>query len=245
VVRDFFSHRYADRQADFVACKMTLEHISRPHTFLDAATRTVRAPDGAVFIQVPESMRILRECAYEDVYYEHCSYFTAGSLGRLLERLGFDLTRAEIEYGDQYLTVEAAPRGAGSTPRMPAPADLDELRALVASFPARVRAKLDEWAERLAGWRSAGRRVAIWGSGSKGVSFLTTVPGASDAVELAVDINPYRQGYYMAGTGQAIVGPAALQELRPDVVVVMNRVYVPEISRTLADLGLAPEIAAL
>ena len=95
------------------------------------------------------------------------------------------------------------------------------------------------------GWRRAGKRVAIWGSGSKGVSFLTSVPGASDATSFAIDINPYRQGFFMAGTGQQIVSPQALAELRPDVVVVMNEVYVPEISRTLDSLGVAPEIAAL
>lgn len=245
VVQDFFSHRYADRRADFVACKMTLEHIARPHAFLDAATRTVRRPGGVVFLQVPESMRILKECAYEDIYYEHCSYFTAGSLGRLLERLGFDVVRAETEYGDQYLTVEATPRGTAGASHAAAPADLDEIAGLVASFPERVSRKLAAWAECLDAWRAAGKRVVIWGSGSKGVSFLTTVPNAADTVEYAVDINPYREGYFMAGTAQEIVAPQALERLRPDVVVVMNRVYVPEISRTLSDLGLSPEIAAL
>jgi hypothetical protein len=85
----------------------------------------------------------------------------------------------------------------------------------------------------------------VWGSGSKGLSFLTTVPGAAEAVEYAVDINPYRQGFYMAGTGQRIVAPGELPGLKPDVVVVMNCVYVAEISRALDSLGLAPEIVAL
>ena len=123
--------------------------------------------------------------------------------------------------------------------------DLAETAALVATFPGRTREKLARWEEALAAWRRAGRRVVIWGSGSKGVSFLTTVPGASDVVEHAVDINPYRQGYFMSGTGQAIVAPEALRDVKPDVVVVMNRVYVPEIARTLDELGLSPELTAL
>ena len=92
---------------------MTLEHIPQPQPFIEAATETVRRPAGVVFIQVPESLRILRSCAFEDIYYEHCSYFTAGSLGRLLEASGFAVARVDVEYGDQYLTVEAMPRPAG------------------------------------------------------------------------------------------------------------------------------------
>lgn len=101
------------------------------------------------------------------------------------------------------------------------------------------------WEERMHAWGRAGKSVAIWGSGSKGVSFLTTIPGASDVISFAVDINPYRQGFYMAGTGQRIVAPEELRDLRPDVVLVMNEVYVAEIVRTLGALGIAPEVAAL
>jgi SAM-dependent methyltransferase len=245
VVRDFFSDAYADRSADFVACKMTLEHIAEPLSFVAAAVRTVRRPGGSIFIQVPESLRILRECAFEDVYYEHCSYYTTGSLGRLLERLGFAITHAAIEYGDQYLTVEATPRQNASAKVFSAPADLDELASLVEDFPNRTQRIIDGWSNRLAAWGSDGRRVVIWGSGSKGVSFLTTVPGASETIEYAVDINPYRKGYYMAGTGQKILSPDELPSARPDVVVVMNRVYVPEISKSLEIQGLFPEIVAL
>lgn len=70
------------------------------------------------------------------------------------------------------------------------------------------------------------------------------VPGAS-LVSHAVDINPYRQGAFMPGSGLEIIGPERLVAVKPDVVVVMNRIYVPEIRASLAGLGLAPEIAAL
>ena len=245
VVRDFFSDVYADRAADFVACKMTLEHIAEPQAFVAAAARTVRKPGGTIFIQVPESLRILKDCAFEDVYYEHCSYFTAGSLGRLLERLGFAITRVDIEYSDQYLTIEATPARVDGVNTLAAPSDLAQLASLVESFPERTGRTIDDWSRRVSGWTRDGKRVVVWGSGSKGVSFLTTVPGAAEAVEYAVDINPYRQGFFMAGTGQKIVAPSDLPGLKPDVIVVMNRIYVAEISRALDSLGLSPQIVAL
>jgi SAM-dependent methyltransferase len=244
VIRDFFCEKYIDQAADFVACKMTLEHIPTPEVFLGAAVRTVRA-DGVVFIQVPESLRILRDCAFEDIYYEHCSYFSAGSLGRLFQRLGLRVLATHIEYDGQYLTVEAtlpnAKRASGAEPRFD---DLDEVARLVASFPARVRGKMQEWQGHLARWQAEGKRVVIWGSGSKGVSFLTGIPGA-EGVSHAVDINPYRHGYFMPKTGQEIVGPQHLRDLSPDVIVVMNRVYLNEIGAQVRQLGLEPELLAL
>ena len=185
------------------------------------------------------------DCAFEDVYYEHCSYFSAGSLARLFRRLGLRVLSYDIAYDGQYLTVEAAYPGSAQLGRNEPP--LDDLAEL-----ARLRQRLSRARRQDAGRVAAapdameadGKKVVIWGSGSKGVSFLTGVPGA-DTVSYAVDINPYRSGYYMPATGQQIVGPKQLSEIRPDVVIVDERVYVQEISQTLAELGLKPEVDAL
>ena len=58
----------------------------------------------------------------------------------------------------------------------------------------------------------------------------------------AVDVNPRRNGTYIAGTGQQIVTPDFLAGYRPDVVVVMSPVYRDEIRADLGGLGLAPEL---
>jgi hypothetical protein len=49
----------------------------------------------------------------------------------------------------------------------------------------------------------------------------------------------------MPGTGHEIVAPRKLTELRPDAVIVMNRIYVPEIRETLRGMSLSPELVAL
>jgi hypothetical protein len=225
---------------------MTLEHIAAPREFLDAVVRVVRRPNGVIFIQVPEAQRIVRDCAFEDIYYEHCSYFTAGSLSRLFRRLGLRVLSAEAAYDGQYLTVEAgfpgvSDRSAVDEPRFD---DLSELSRHVAAFHARVRVRRAAWGQRLARWKEEGKRVAIWGSGSKGVAFLTGVPGA-ESIAWAIDIDPYRRGHYMPATAHRIIGPDDLRAARPDAIVVMNRVYVPEIRQMLADMALQPEVHAL
>jgi hypothetical protein len=64
-------------------------------------------------------------------------------------------------------------------------------------------------------------------------------------VSHVVDINPHRQGRFMVGTGHPIVGPAALREVEPTTVVVMNPIYSGEVADLLAGLGLRPELLTL
>jgi hypothetical protein len=60
----------------------------------------------------------------------------------------------------------------------------------------------------LADWRATARpEVVLWGGGSKGVAFLTTLGQSLDDIAYAVDINPIKHGTFMAGTGQEIIAP--------------------------------------
>jgi SAM-dependent methyltransferase len=245
LIPDFYSEKYSDHDVDFVACKMTLEHIINPFDFVAKVRKGLaHRTESVVFFQVPETLRILRHCAFEDIYYEHCAYFTAGSLSRLFAAAGFREFDLTIEYDSQYLTIEARPNPAGAAPVVASTADMDELRDLVASFPARMAAKMQIWRARLEGWRRAGKRVVIWGSGSKAVSFLTSFNRYGD-IGHAVDINPYRQGAFVPVTGQPIVAPTDLQAIKPDIVVIMNAIYESEIRELLAGMELAPEIYCL
>ena len=56
-----------------------------------------------------------------------------------------------------------------------------------------------------------------------------------------MDINPRKQGMCLAGTGQQIVPPEFLREVRPDVIVVMNPIYEDEIREIAQRLGLTSE----
>ena len=244
-VKDFYSEKYSNYQADFVCCKMTLEHIHAASRFVANVRRAIGERfDTVVFFQIPEATRIVRDCAFEDIYYEHCSYFSPGSLARLFRRNGFDVIDLETEYAGQYLTIEARPsRGAAGTP-LPQENDLAALARHVAEFPDKFEVKLNEWRRCVREASAKGRKIVLWGSGSKGVSFLTTLR-VGGSIEYAVDINPHRQGYFMPTTGQRIVSPAFLMEYRPDIVIIMNAVYREEIARDLDRIALRPEMLTL
>ena len=244
-IKDFYSEKYTHYKADFICCKMTLEHIHQTSDFVGTVKRSIGDNTATkVFFQIPESTRILKDCAFEDIYYEHCSYFTPGSLARLFRKAGFEVVNIETEYDDQYLTIEAIPGANGDEQPLAQENDLKEITEYVKTFKQRCNDKFGEWNKTLDHLKENKRKVVLWGSGSKGVSFLASLD-SGNYIEYVVDINPHRQGYYMSGTGQKIIGPEFLKEYQPDTIIIMNAIYEEEISRDLNRMGLSPEIIAL
>lgn len=246
LIPEYYTEAHGAAGADAVVCKMTLEHIPEALKFMSIIRASLEGrPDTLVFFQIPEALRILETCAFEDIYYEHCAYFSPGSLARLFRRAGFEVLSLGTEYDDQYLTIEARPAAPGSVqPPLPQEDDLARLSALVASFPQRVRAMQQGWRRKVLDAHARAERVVLWGSGSKAVSFLTTLD-VGEAIGWVTDINPHRHNHYMPITGQRIVAPQELTEIRPDLVIVMNRIYVPEITEHLDRLGVSSEVVAL
>jgi SAM-dependent methyltransferase len=237
-VADLYSERYADIPCDALVCRHTLEHIGPVGEFMELARRTIGERDAAVLFDLPDVVRVLREGAFWDIYYEHCSYFSPGSLARLFRRTGFRVLDLELDYDDQYIVLEArAADDAQADEPLPLEETPRDLGADVEAFRRNFADTAGKWREVLAAARADGRRVAIWGAGSKGVAFLTTLASGGE-VAYAVDINPYKQGKYLAGTGHEVLGPEALHERPPELVIAMNAVYVDEIGRQLSELGL-------
>lgn len=246
-ISDFYSEKYTDYAADFICCKMTLEHIPNVGDFIATVRRSIGdKPDSVVFFQIPNGRYVLCDVAFWDIYYEHCSYFTKGSLARLFRANGFEVKDLWTVYDDQYLMIEARPaeHAPSATPLSGEESPAETLR-MVDFFVEHYEAKRNEWRVELDRMKAAGQKVVLWGGGSKGVAFLTTLDQTLDDIGYAVDINPIKTGTFMAGTGQEIVAPSFLKEYRPDVVVIMNPVYREEITRDLAAMGLSPEIRTL
>ena len=235
-VRDLYSERYLDLRPDAVVCRHTLEHIGPVGDFMQLLRSGLRGGEPVLF-ELPDVLRVLREGAFWDLYYEHVSYFSPGSLTRLFRASGFVPEVLELDYDDQYILLEArAGNGGAELPMEEEPSAVVEA---VAEFRRVDEARAAEWRERM---RTAERPV-IWGAGSKGVAFLTTVAGVG--IKRAVDINPHKQDKFLAGSGVEVIAPDRLREAPPDLVVAMNPVYLDEIGAALSELGLDARLEAV
>jgi SAM-dependent methyltransferase len=244
-ISKFYSRADRDRRFDLLCCRHTLEHLPDVRDFVATVREGLEAsPDSVVFFEVPDVTRVLEELAFWDLYYEHCSYFSPGSLARLFRSCGFEVLRLALGFDDQYILLDARRGDAHAGPTLAEENDLTRLASAVDRFAEKMPPFLSDWRERLARLRETGRRAVLWGAGSKAVGFLSTLEVGPE-VEYVVDINPHKQEMHLAGTGHRIVSPAFLKEYAPDLVIVMNSVYQEEIRADLTAMGLSPEVIAL
>jgi SAM-dependent methyltransferase len=243
-IRDLYSDAYAHLTGDAVVCRHTLEHIGAVGEFMSTVRRSLdERPHVVVLFELPDAMRVLRDCAFWDVYYEHCSYFTPGSLARLFRSSGLDVLSIELDYDDQYILIEGRPDSPRTAPSLLEEPPNEVVRAAM-SFRNGLAQVQRRWRDELQATRESGRKAVIWGAGSKGVAFITTL-GLGDEIGCVVDVNPYKHGMFMAGTGHEIVPPEALRKYRPDLVIAMNPVYLVEIRSELERLGVDAQLAAV
>ncbi len=245
-IKDYYTEENARQyRADFVCCKMTLEHIQEPFRFVNMVSRSVRdQPNTIVFFQIPNAQYVLQEIAFWDIYYEHCSYFSQHSLNYLFQLCGFQVINNSVEYDNQYLMIEAKPAELTDKPIRFQSNELSKLEKDVAGFQLKCPEVINAWRERITELFLSGKKIVIWGGGSKAVAFLTTLK-IQNEVEYVIDINPNKHGMYLAGTGQKIVSYEFLRSYKPDIVVVMNPIYVDEIRKILTGIGVSCNLVSV
>jgi SAM-dependent methyltransferase len=235
IVADNYSERYANQSCDFLCSRHMLEHVPDPLTIIKSVNHALRKNLAAtVYFEVPNALFTLRERGVWDIIYEHCSYFTPESIRYLFADAGFTILNVQEAFGKQFLGLEALV--SGQTPHQLAKKQGSQLLSDVSAFSAFRERLFNDWNRRFTEMRRSGQQPVVWGAGAKGTTFLNAF-GADGLVEYVVDINPNKQGKYVAGTGQRIVSPDELKQIRPDLLILMNPVYGEEVRRRVTDLG--------
>jgi SAM-dependent methyltransferase len=199
-------------RADNILLRHVLEHVSDPYAFLSAIA-DANGGKGKIYIEVPCFDWICKHSAWFDIFYEHVNYFRLADFHRMFGTV----YECGTVFGGQYLYVVA---------------ELASLQKPVLAhkekfvFPANFLSNIDHLA-RIA----QGKRNAIWGGASKGVIFSIYLQRAGVNIDLIIDINPAKQGKFIAASGLKISSPyEALKKLHQgDDIFVMNSNYLKEI----------------
>jgi SAM-dependent methyltransferase len=244
-IKEFYSEKHGNLPNDVITCRHTVEHIHGTGEFMKTIRNSIKpGKDVILFFEVPSIVRILKIQAFWDIFYEHCTYMSPGSLGRLFRMNGFEVVDMYLEYDDQYLFIEARPVDEISQKIHPLEESVADLWNLAKEFSSEVYKRLDEWRVLLEDYKKKNKKVVVWGGGSKSVGFLTHFDKIG-LIEHVVDINPHMTGNYIPGIGLKYEKPEFLKQYNPDAVIIMNGVYQKEIGEMLGKMGLYPELHAL
>jgi 2-polyprenyl-3-methyl-5-hydroxy-6-metoxy-1,4-benzoquinol methylase len=215
--KEYFS-KDSNVNADVIIMRHTLEHISNPFSFLHTIAQA-NSYQGFLFVEVPTFEWIFQNRAFWDIFYEHCNYFTEQTLASM-----FDDAVSGNFFGGQYIYLWA---------------DLSKIRVEIPQlnftfFNPDVLNKQFEFIQQQVN-RHQGKKIAVWGAGAKGVTFLNLLDKDRKIVRFVVDINPIKQNQFIIGTGHPILPPEEIKKQGIEVVYVMNSNYIEEIKSFLND----------
>jgi SAM-dependent methyltransferase len=202
-------------KANSLILRHVLEHIQNPIDFLEKL-KLANNGSGKIYIEVPCFDWICNHKAWFDIFYEHVNYFRLSDFNRIFG----EVIKSGYCFGGQYLYV-VAELGSLKTP-------------VINNFEDRVNFPsdfTDTIQNRTEQNRTEQNRTAIWGGASKGVIFALLKTRAGQSINNLIDINPAKQGKFIAGTGLEIKSPEqGLLELEEgDTIFVMNSNYLEEI----------------
>ena len=194
--------------ANGLILRHVLEHIENPVDFL-MQLADANGGQGLIYIEVPCFDWICHNRAWFDVFYEHVNYFRLSDFHKIFGRV----VASGNCFGGQYLYVVG---------------DLSSLRQPIydagnaVDFPADFTASIDA---------ATSDRDVVWGGASKGLIYAMLRARAGRPVQGVIDINPHKQGKYLAGTGIKVQSPESLlPELAKDTnILIMNPNYTSEI----------------
>ena len=218
IARAVFSAEVASaKDADLIVLRHTLEHISNPLQFLHGVAAATSG-NAQIFIEVPSFEWIVRKRAFWDLFYEHCNYFTTQSLGNLFEN-----AEQGFLFNGQYMYILAelgSLRAQAAPSRVPLDLAVGAFESVTGEYRELVR-------------RYAQENLVIWGAGAKGSTFVSMTDPYGQHIAFVIDINPRKQGTYIARTGHRILAPGELDELASAHVLVMNENYYDEVRSAL------------
>jgi hypothetical protein len=217
------------RRADLLAANNVMAHVPDLNDFV-GGIEPLLAPQGVATIEVPHLARLVEDNQFDTIYHEHFSYFSFLTARRVLSAHGleiFDVDELSTHGGS--LRVYAQRRSTGRRPVGPkVEALLERERALGfdtleghSGFSARVEETKWGVLEFLIKCRREGKRMAGYGAPGKGSTLLNYCGIRTDLLEFTVDRNPYKQGQFLPGTHIPIRHPEALEQARPDFILIL------------------------
>ena len=240
LVRDYFGPQHTV-DADFVCCLSVFEHIPNPGDFLHMLRSNLDGQEPAIYFEVFNARQAIHNQEIWSVHYEQVNYFSRQSLARCFGEAGFRILDAGACYeGGQYVFVEATPAESDAPGSHESPDEPGDVPEEIAAFADHHRARITEWTSRLDEYRQVGRRVVVWGSGGKGISFLNSLP-TKDVIRYVVEINPDKHGQVIPGSGQEIVPPEFLADYQPQTIIITNALYEKEMKQRARELGVECE----
>ncbi len=234
IIREFFGQALAkvlvadEKQADLILGNNVYAHVPDINDFT-LGLQTALKPSGTVTLEFPHLMRLLEQTQFDTVYHEHFSYLSLHTVSQIFARANlrvYDVEELPTHGGSLRIYgchAEDDRMTAGSVATLLSKEIQSGMLSLQAyqMFQSRADQIKDDLLQFLIEQKRAGKRVAAYGAAAKGCTLLNYAGIKPDLLPYVCDAAPSKQGKYLPGTHIPIYHPNVLNELKPDIILIL------------------------
>jgi SAM-dependent methyltransferase len=206
-----------------------LAHVPDINDFV-GGMKTLLADGGVVTMEFPHLQRLVEMKQFDTIYHEHFSYLSFSAVERVFKARGlrlFDVQELPTHGGSlRIFACHADDAGHKETDAVSSLRDREDSLGMndldyYRGFEEKVQGVKRALLSTLIEIREAGKTVAAYGAAAKGNTLLNYCGIRTDFVEFAVDRSPHKQGKYLPGTRIPVLDPRAIEERRPDYILIL------------------------
>lgn len=244
----FFGRRTATQvateygKADLLLGNNVLAHVPDLNDFV-GGMKLLLAPAGVITMEFPHLLRLIEQNQFDTIYHEHFSYLSLATVQRVFAHHGltlFDVDELPTHGGSIRIYARHAENAS-----LPVTDAVGRLKAHEAAFGLtglQRYAQFDEQVKQtkralldfLIQAKAAGKRIAGYGAPGKGNTLLNYCGIRTDFMAFTVDRSPHKQGNFLPGTRIPILAPEAIDEYRPDYLLILPWNLKEEIMKQMA-----------
>lgn len=215
-------------RADLMAANNVFAHVPDVNDFAKGFAVLLK-PLGVATFEFPHLLNLIELSQFDTIYHEHFSYLSLLAAERIFNKAGlrvFDVEELTTHGGSLRLFVCHAddPRqneaGLLDIRQKEKEAGLDE-DLIYHSFAESVRKTKLDLLTLLTDLKGQGKSIAAYGAPAKGNTLLNYCGVGQDVLEFTTDRSPHKQGMFLPGTRLEIRAPEAIDEAKPDYVLIL------------------------
>jgi SAM-dependent methyltransferase len=223
------------KTADLITATNVFAHLDNVTEFLEACKISLK-DDGVIVIENPYWMETMEGNQFDQVYFEHMSYWSIRPMMALCEKVGLHLVN--LSYHDIH----------GGTMRyeIRKQEGEKELTEVYESNYWNNLSDYEDWSSKVYWIKdqisqnltaiAKGKKVCAFAASAKGNTLLNFCGIGTDLIEFICDETPEKIGKYSPGTGIPIVGLQSIIDYQPDYVLILSWNFKDEIIAKLRPL---------
>lgn len=246
---EFFGVELAKRlaqkgqQADLIAGNNVFAHVPDINDFTAGLALALK-PQGVLTLEFPHLLEMIEVGQFDTVYHEHFSYLSLTAVSSIFAKAGlrvFDVEKLTTHGGSLRVFGCLAEASHLETSSVSAVLQAERDCGLhtakpYADFQARAEETKNNLVRFLLDCKDQNKTVAAYGAAAKGNTILNFGGIRSDLIPFVCDAALAKQGKYLPGSHIPILAPDMLEDVRPDIVLVLPWNIAKEVKAQLSPL---------